>query len=39
MDFVSDTGFYNFDTQHAEFMNYIQMTTTISVNNMLAIVI
>ena len=24
--------FYNFDTQHAEFMNYIQMATAISVN-------
>ena len=31
--------FYNFDTQHAEFMNYIQMTTKISVNNTLAAVI
>ena len=31
--------FYNFDTQHAEFMNYIQMTTTISVNNTLGVVI
>ena len=31
--------FYNLDTQHAEFMNYIQMATTISVNNTLAVVI
>ena len=31
--------FYNFDTQHAEFMNYIQMTTKISVNNTMAVVI
>ena len=30
--------FYNFDTQHAEFMNYIQMTTKISVNDTLAVV-
>ena len=30
---------YNFDTQHAEFMNYIQMTTKISANNTLAAVI
>ena len=31
--------FYNFDTQHADFMNYIQMTTAISVNNTLPVVI
>ena len=31
--------FYNFDTQHAQFMNYIQITTKISVNNKLTVVI
>ena len=31
--------FYNFDTQHAQFMYYIQMTTGMSVNNRLAVVI